>query len=58
MKKKAILSVSFGTKDKDLEQKTIGTLEKEYQEVLPNQEQIYGYILRMVEMLKNLHLKK
>lgn len=37
MKKKAILSVSFGTKDKDLEQKTIGTLEKEYQEVLPNQ---------------------
>ena len=36
MKKKAILSVSFGTKDKDLEKKTIDVLEKEYQDAFPN----------------------
>lgn len=38
MKKKAILSVSFGTKDPDLEKKTIDILEKEYQEALPKAE--------------------
>lgn len=35
MKKKAILSVCFGTKDKELETKTIGALEKDYETVLP-----------------------
>ena len=36
MKKKAILSVSFGTKNKDLEKKTIDLLEESYQELIPN----------------------
>ena len=36
MKKKAILSVSFGTKDKELEKNTIDLLEKEYSECLPS----------------------
>ena len=36
MKKKAILSVSFGTRNKDLEQKTIDLLEESYRELLPN----------------------
>ena len=36
MKKKAILSVSFGTKDKALEQKTLDLLEKDYESVLNN----------------------
>ena len=35
MKKKAILSVSFGTKDPKLEKKTIDVLEKEYQKLYP-----------------------
>ncbi len=38
MKKKAILSVSFGTKDPELEKKTIDVLEKEYQEAVPKAE--------------------
>ena len=38
MKKKAILSVSFGTKDPALEKKTIDVLEKEYQEAYPKAE--------------------
>ena len=38
MKKKAILSVSFGTKDSDLEKKTLGMLEQDYSEVLPGTE--------------------
>jgi len=36
MKKRAILSVSFGTKDKGLEEKTIDLLEKDYESVLKN----------------------
>lgn len=35
MKKKAILSVSFGTKNKDLEKKTIDLLEESYKELIP-----------------------
>ena len=35
MKKKAILSVSFGTNNKDLEKDTIDLLEQEYQDLLP-----------------------
>lgn len=38
MKKKAILSVSFGTKDQELEKRTLDVLEKEYQEVVPKAE--------------------
>ena len=38
MKKKAILSVSFGTKDPELEKKTIDILEKEYQKSVPKAE--------------------
>ena len=35
MKKKAILSVSFGTKDPELERRTLDVLESEYQKVIP-----------------------
>ena len=38
MKKKSILSVSFGTKDPELEKKTIDILEKEYQDAMPKAE--------------------
>ena len=38
MKKKAVLSVSFGTKDPQLEKKTIEVLEKEYMEDVPKAE--------------------
>lgn len=38
MKKKAILSVSFGTKDPELEKKTIDLLEEEYKDVIPKAE--------------------
>ncbi|MBQ7245311.1 MAG: sirohydrochlorin cobaltochelatase [Firmicutes bacterium] len=35
MKKKAILSVSFGTKDAELEKRTLDVLEREYKAVVP-----------------------
>ena len=38
MKKKAILSVSFGTKDTDLEKRTLDVLEEGYKDVIPKAE--------------------
>lgn len=38
MKKKAILSVSFGTKDQELEKRTLDVLEQEYKDVVPKAE--------------------
>ena len=38
MKKKAILSVSFGTKDQELEKRTLDVLEQAYKDVVPKAE--------------------